>query len=270
MVVAGVDIGSVVTKVVILENRKIKSQVLHLTGADPKLAAELSLKEALKFAGFSLGEIAYIVSTGYGRRAIEFGDKTITEISCCARGALWLGAPLGKIRTIIDLGGQDTKVISLDEDGGIIDFVMNDKCAAGTGRFLEVIAGALQVNLEKLGELALHAKTPIPISSICTVFTESEVVSLIAQRRSKEDIVGGICQSIATRIVGMVREIGDKETIFFVGGGAKNLGIKRALENKLKVQVYVPEEPQFVIAQGAALFADEWVTAKSTTPTKTS
>lgn len=262
MVVAGVDIGSVVTKVVILENRNIKSQALHLTGADPKLTAEWTLKEALEIAKFSLDEIAYSVSTGYGRRAIRFGDKTITEISACARGALWLGSPLGKIRTIIDLGGQDTKVISLDEDGGIVDFVMNDKCAAGTGRFLEVIAGALQINLEELGELALISKAPIQISSTCTVFTESEVISLIAQRRNKEDIVGGICKSIAQRIAGMVREVGDKETIFFGGGGAKNLGIKRALENKLKMQIYVPQEPQFVIALGAALFAEEWVTKR--------
>lgn len=259
MIVAGVDIGSVVTKVVILENNQTKSQALNLTGADPKLAAELTLKEALRFANFSLDEIAYTVSTGYGRRAIEFGDKTITEISACAKGALWLGSPLGKIRTIIDLGGQDTKVISLDEDGGIVDFVMNDKCAAGTGRFLEVIAGALQISLEELGELALISKAPIEISSTCTVFTESEVISLIAQRRNKADIVGGICRSIASRIAGMVREVGEKETIFFNGGGAKNLGIKQALEDELKMQIYVPGEPQFVIAQGAALFVEEWV-----------
>lgn len=262
MVLAGIDIGSVVTKVVILENTKIRSQALNLSGADPKLTAELTLKEALRVTNFSLTEIAYTVSTGYGRRAIGFGDKVITEISACAKGALWLGSPLGKIRTIIDLGGQDTKVISLDEDGGVVDFVMNDKCAAGTGRFLEVIAGALQINLKELGELALISKAPIQISSTCTVFTESEVISLIAQRRNKADIVGGICQSIATRIAGMVREVGDKEAVFFNGGGAKNLGIKKALENKLKMQIYVPPEPQFVIALGAALFAEEWVTKK--------
>ncbi|HID93277.1 MAG TPA: 2-hydroxyglutaryl-CoA dehydratase [bacterium (Candidatus Stahlbacteria)] len=275
MITLGVDIGSVTTKVVLLKGDKILALVIRETGAYPKLAAEKALGEALSKASLSKTDIEYIVSTGYGRRAIDFGDRVVTEISACAKGALYTmerilecnsdvvgivaakSQTLHSVRTIIDLGGQDTKVISLNENGDIADFVMNDKCAAGTGRFLEVIAQALQVGLEDLGELSLKSKSPIPINSTCTVFAESEVISLIAQGKSKEDIIAGINYSIAERIVGMLRQVGEKETIFFVGGGAKNVGIRKALEDKTGLKVYVPTNPQFVIALGAALIASK-------------
>jgi predicted CoA-substrate-specific enzyme activase len=256
MITAGIDIGSVTTKVVVLKNKEILARAITPTGADPKVAAELAMKEASKLACLSMDDIEYIVSTGYGRRSIEFGDKVITEISANARGARFLGSPSGIIRTIIDLGGQDSKVIALEENGDIEDFVMNDKCAAGTGRFLEVIASALEVRLEDLGRLSLESKNPAKIDSTCTVFAESEVISLVAQGRNKEDIIAGLHVSIAKRIAGMVKQVGAREVIFFDGGGAKNIGIKKAIEKELGMEVYVPDEPQFVIALGAALIAE--------------
>ena len=185
MITAGIDIGSVTTKVVLLKEEKVIARVITSTGAHPALAAEEVLKEALKQVNLSRADIEYIVSTGYGRRSIEFGNRVITEISAAAKGASNLGSPWERVRTVIDLGGQDSKVISLDEETRVTDFVMNDRCAAGTGRFLETMASVLGVNLEELGEWSLKAKTPIQISSICTVFAESEVISLIAQGKSK-------------------------------------------------------------------------------------
>lgn len=259
MITAGIDIGSCTTKVVVFntENQRIISKVVRLTGSQPKVVAEELLKEALIQAEVSRKEVEYIISTGYGRRAIGFSNKTITEISCCAKGVSWYinQNQLTDIHTIIDLGGQDTKIILLDENNEIADFVMNDKCAAGTGRFLEVMADVLGVDADNLGDLSLKSKNPILINSTCTVFAESEVISLIAQGKNKEDIVAGICSSIAERTVSMVRQVGGKGCIFFCGGGAKNEGIKKALEIKLGLKVYVPDEPQFVVAVGAALMA---------------
>jgi predicted CoA-substrate-specific enzyme activase len=255
MIAAGVDIGSLVTKALILKDKQILSKALTPTGADPSSAAKETLGEALRKASLSIEEIDGIVSTGYGRRVVEFGGEVLTEISCCAKGAWWIGVPFGRIGTVVDLGGQDTKVISLSQDGEMVDFVMNDKCAAGTGRFLEVMAHALEVRLEDLGELSQRAKAPVVINSTCTVFAESEVISLVAQGKERADIIAGLHNSIAQRIVGMIKEVGERDMIFFAGGGAKNKGIHKALEDKLGKKVYVPDEPQFVVALGAALSA---------------
>lgn len=255
--VAGIDIGSVTTKVVVLAETKVIARTIAPTGAHPQAVAEKLLEEALKQAGLSMAEIGYIVSTGYGRRTIKFGTRVITEIGAAARGASFLSSPSGRIHTVIDLGGQDSKVISLGEKGEVVDFVMNDRCAAGTGRFLETMAAVLGVGLEEMGELSLKSKAPFQISSICTVFAESEVISLIAQGRSKEDIVAGIHASIAERIHGMITRVKAREMISFIGGGAKNIGVKKAVEDKLQMKVWVPQEPQFVIALGAALIARE-------------
>lgn len=255
MVCAGIDIGSVTTKAVILERDKILAKALVPTGAEPKKSAEKALDIALKEAGLTKNDLQSIVSTGYGRRTVDFSNSTVTEISCAAKGVIFLGSHMGKIQTIIDLGGQDSKVISLDETGKIVDFVMNDRCAAGTGRFLEVMSNILEVNLEDFGNLALKSNTSLKISSVCTVFAESEVISLIAQGKNKEDIIAGVCSAIAERIYKMVLQVGVKEIISFVGGGANNIGIKKAIEDKLKTKIWVPQEPQFVVALGAALFA---------------
>lgn len=258
MITGGIDIGSVTTKVVLLKEEKVIARVITSTGAHPALAAEEVLKEALKQVNLSRADIEYIVSTGYGRRSIEFGNQVITEISAAAKGASYSGlSPKERVRTVIDLGGQDSKVISLDEEGKVVDFVMNDRCAAGTGRFLETMTGVLGVNLEELGEWSLKAKVPIQISSICTVFAESEVISLIAQGKSKEDIIAGIHSSIAERICGMLSKVGTREVISFIGGGAKNIGVRKAIEDRLQMKVWIPEEPQFTIALGAALIAQD-------------
>lgn len=256
-IVAGIDVGSVTTKVVVLQGKEILAQAISLTKADPNLAVSSALAESLKKAGLSQNDLAFIVSTGYGRRAIEFGNKSVTEITANAKGAQFLGSPWGKIRTIIDLGGQDSKAIKLDENGQISNFVMNDKCAAGTGRFLEVIAQTLDIKLEDLGEFSLKSENPVNINATCTVFAESEVVSLITQRKKREDILAGLNQTIAQKIAGMTRPINPENVVFFDGGGAKNTGIRRALEEELDLKIYVPDAPQFVIALGAALIADE-------------
>lgn len=451
---AGIDVGAVSTKVVILKGEKILAKAIFPTKADPNLAARLALEKTLKESNLEKEEIKFIVATGYGRRAIEYGQKIVTEISCNAKGARFLGSPLGTIRTIIDLGGQDSKAISLDEEGNITGFAMNEKClpfyekifvlidgkprlmnigklveeelkivnkkvqinslpilikpkrkifavsfdpetfrityapvtklmkrkgdnvvlkitiegrkfayvskdhpmitltpggivrkkasnlkigdyipfakkiggtisqkrierlrlkshlaqlikgdihfakvtkiekisynsnfydiyevnpyhnfmhglgiftsncAAGTGRFLEVMANALDVRLEDLGELSLKSQNPIKINATCTVFAESEVISLIAQKKKKEDIIAGLHRSIAKRLAGLIREVGAKPIIFFDGGGAKNLGIKKALEEELGQKIYVPKDPEFVIALGAALIASELATSR--------
>lgn len=261
MISAGIDIGSSATKAVILKDKQMLSKAITPSRADPNQAAGFVLKEALKKA--DLSEVDVVVSTGYGRRAIDFIDETVTDITAGAKGAVFLGCPFNDVRTVVDLGGQDTKVITLDENGYVANFVMNDKCAAGTGRFLEFMAGVLETKIEDLGNLSLKSRNPLKINSTCTVFAESEVVSLIVQKKKKEDIIAGLHESIAKRIAGMVREIGAEEPVFFCGGGAKNVGIKKALENNLAMNVYIPEEPQFVIALGAALIAKELLLSKS-------
>ncbi len=255
MITAGVDIGSVATKALILSDKDILATAVVPTGSRPKNSANTVLELALQKAGIERAAVERMVSTGYGRRVVEFGDKTITEISACAKGTSFLGSPRGQVRTIIDLGGQDIKVITLDENGEITDFVMNDKCAAGTGRFLEVIAHALEVRLEDLGELSLKSQTSITINATCTVFAESEVISLLAQDVKKEDIVAGIHHSIAERMFAMAKKLGLREIVSFNGGGAKNIGLCAAMESKLGVKLYIPEIPQFVNSLGSALEA---------------
>jgi predicted CoA-substrate-specific enzyme activase len=255
MITAGVDIGSVATKALILRNHDILAREVLATGSQPRLAAKNALDKALQAAGLAMTDLAHVVSTGYGRRVVEFGEKTITEISACGLGTVFAGSPEGQVRTIIDLGGQDIKVIALGTDGDIQDFIMNDKCAAGTGRFLEVIAHALEVGLQDLGALALQSAKEVTINSTCTVFAESEVISLLSQDVRKEDILAGIHRSIADRILTMVLKMGQKDIVVFNGGGAKNQGLCRVLEDKLRTRIFVPAEPQFINALGAALEA---------------
>ncbi len=255
MITAGIDVGSVTTKCVLFDGKKVLGKALTQTKADPNLAAEFVYKKALEENKISKEKISFIVSTGYGRRAIDYGNTSVTEIMANATGAYWVGCPKGEIKTIIDLGGQDSKVIALEKGGHIRNFVMNDKCSAGTGRFLENMANVLGVSLEELGSFSLKSKNPIAINSTCTVFAESEIISLISKRAKKEDIIAGLHISISKKIVHMARELGVREPVFFDGGGSKNIGIKKALENALGVEIYVPENSQFIIALGAAIVA---------------
>jgi len=252
MIVAGMDIGSITAETVILQDNQMLSSSIVPTGANSRTAAERSLAAALKQASLRQEDLAAIVTTGYGRASFPSATKMITEITCHARGAFFVHP---ETRTVIDIGGQDSKVIRLDKQGRNVDFQMNDKCAAGTGRFLEVMARALEVKLEDLGRLSRSAQRTIKISSMCTVFAESEVVSLIADNQPKEVIIRGLHEAIADRILGMIRRVGVEEKVTLTGGVAKNEGVVQALEERLEVKVFVPPEPQIIGALGAALLA---------------
>jgi predicted CoA-substrate-specific enzyme activase len=255
MIVAGIDIGSITAETVILQEDRILAYSILPTGANSRSAAERSLAVALREAKIQKEDLLGIVTTGYGRASFPSADKMITEITCHARGAFFVHPDT---RTVIDIGGQDSKVIRLDGRGRNVDFQMNDKCAAGTGRFLEVMARALEVNLEELGKLSRSAPRTIKISSTCTVFAESEVVSLIAENQPKEVIIRGLHDAIAGRILGLVYRVGIEEGVTLSGGVAKNEGVVRALEERLGINLFVPAEPQIIGALGAALVARDW------------
>jgi predicted CoA-substrate-specific enzyme activase len=255
--VAGVDIGSLTTKVVILnaaEDGGVLSYRIVRSGGAFRKAMDRAVDEALESAGLRREDIRHAVSTGYGREIVPFSNSTVTEITCHARGVKHL---FPEVHTLIDIGGQDSKVIGIDERGGVSDFVMNDKCAAGTGRFLEVMAAALETEIGKLGDLSLRSEKQVKVSSMCTVFAESEVISLLSKECSKADIAAGIHDAIARRITGMVGQIGMREKVAMVGGVAKNTGVVRSLEKLLGTAFLIPEEPQITGALGAAIIAKE-------------
>ena len=254
--VAGIDSGSTSTDVVILDqNGKIKSTMIIPTGGGAMMSAEKSLAAAVEKAGIQEEDIVRIVTTGYGRAYIDSGDDSITEITCHAKGAHYLNP---NVRTIIDIGGQDIKAISIDEHGAVTNFLMNDKCAAGTGRFLEMMARTLGLSLEEMSTKGLEWKENIVISSMCTVFAESEVVSLVAQNKNVADIIHGLNVSVASKVGALAARLGKKNPgeYMMTGGVAKNQGIINALEEKnLEQKLYICDEVQLCSALGAALFA---------------
>jgi len=251
---AGVDIGSTMTKVVIV-NDAVLASVIGPTGPEHRKLANRVMEEALAKAKLAFEDITYVVATGYGRINVPFADKQITEISCHARGVAHL---LPEVRTVIDIGGQDSKGIKL-KDGRAVDFVMNDKCAAGTGRFLEVTAEELGVSLEDMGRLSLEAKHRVEISSTCTVFAGQEVVAKLSEGVALPDIIAGLHEAIATRIYGMLRRLKIEREVAMTGGGAKNIGLVKAMEAKLGFPVLVPPEPLLTGAIGAALLGRDIV-----------
>lgn len=260
MYVMGVDSGSTSTNAVILdENRNMKAFAVVRTGAKSGESANKILKEILDKAGLKKEDIAWIVSTGYGRVSIPFADETVTEISCHGRGAHYFNP---SIRTILDIGGQDSKGIKLNEQGEVTDFVMNDKCAAGTGRFLEMIARTLEVEIGELGPIALESTEEIEITSMCSVFAESEVISLIANNKEKADIANGICRAIANKSYSLLKRVGMEPNFMMTGGVAKNPGVIRAVEEKIGAKLYICPEPEIVGATGAALYALDRVKEK--------
>jgi predicted CoA-substrate-specific enzyme activase len=252
---AGVDIGSTMTKVAIINQTTLVS-VIGPTGPEHRKLANEVMEEALAKANLHFEAITYVVTTGYGRVNVPFADKQITEISCHARGVGYL---LPEVRTVIDIGGQDCKGIKLNDNGQAVDFVMNDKCAAGTGRFLEVTAEELGVNLEDMGRLSLEAKNKVEISSTCTVFAAQEVVAKLSAGAPLPDIIAGLHEAIATRIYGMVRRLKIEREVALTGGGAKNIGLVKALEAKLGFPALVPPEPLLTGAIGAALMGRDIV-----------
>lgn len=252
-IVAGVDVGSVTAKTVLLdEDQNILAAHVVYQGIVNEEAARRCFHETLQMIGINRSKVGFIVATGYGRDLVGFADLTITEISCHADGAAFV---LPGVRTVVDIGGQDSKVIGLDDNGVVLNFRMNDRCAAGTGRFLEVMAGALQLTLDQVGPLSLQSNAPAKVSSTCTVFAESEIVSLMAQGVPKMDIVAGMHLAIVRRLAGMVRGVGIRERVAMTGGVAQNIGAVGFLERELGTEIVVPEHPQIIGAIGAARFA---------------
>ena len=256
------------TKVVILNGGAIIASVIGPTGPEHRRLANQVMDDAVKKAAVSFQSLTYIVSTGYGRINVPFADKQLTEITCHAKGIFSL---FPEARTIIDIGGQDVKGIKINGGGEIIDFVMNDKCAAGTGRFIEVIADSLGVPLEKVGDLSLQSKNPAKISNICTIWAQQEVAANLAQGVPVSDLLAGVHQSLADRIVRMVNRLRVEEAIVVTGGGGKNKGLLKAISELLGNQILVPEEPLITGALGAALLGKEIAekARQSNTPLKT-
>lgn len=248
---AGIDIGSVMTKCVIVEDNRIITTAIARSGAMPEKIAENILQEALRKAGIEFSQLEKIVSTGYGRHVFSPAHKVVTEVSAAAKASFYLSGE--KACLVIDIGGQDTKTIEVDEHGEVIDFLMNDKCAAGTGRFLEMMAVVLGTDIYGIGRLAIQAENPVIINSTCSVFAESEVVSLLAHNEKKENIAAGLLNAIAARISTMMGHFRREIPVVFCGGGANIPGLKNCIEKISGREIQILENPQFVVAFGAAI-----------------
>jgi (R)-2-hydroxyacyl-CoA dehydratese activating ATPase len=252
MLTVGIDVGSISAKAAMVKDGGLLGSKVMLTGYNAKNAGEQVLADLLRELGLGRDAVDRIVATGYGRNSIDFADKAVTEITCHAVGAHFLDPA---VRCVIDIGGQDSKAIAMDNTGRVRDFAMNDKCAAGTGRFLEVMARALELDLDAFGEMSLKADRPAAISSLCTVFAESEVISLIAKGERRENIIAGIHESIASRVIAMASRVGISAPVMMTGGVARNIGVVRALEKKSGQSIRVSVHAQVNGAIGAALIA---------------
>jgi predicted CoA-substrate-specific enzyme activase len=251
---AGVDLGSTMTKIVIIdEDERVCATVIRHTGALHRRLANQVMKEALSAIEITINDVTYIVATGYGRVNVPFADHHFTELSCHARG---VSSIFPNVRLAIDIGGQDSKGLQI-KNGKLIDFVMNDKCAAGTGRFLEVLAHTLGLKVEDLGKLSLKAKSKIAISSPCTVFIQQEVANHLSNGVPIEEIVAGLHDAIASKVAKMVKKLKPEPDVVFTGGVAKNIGVVKALEENLQCHLLIPEEPLLSGALGAAILGKE-------------
>lgn len=257
---AGIDIGSTTIKIVLTdEEERLVAEYVCPTGSHFYKHTMAAFAHVLEQSNLSRKDISYVFSTGYGRKLYKEADDSISEISANGVGAGKIASEMGRLSTIINIGGQDLKIISLDDDGHVKNFAMNDKCAAGTGRFLDMTARNLEVEVDELGDYHLNSKgVPIIINSTCTVFAESEIIGLLANGRGKAEIIAGIHYSIAKRVVRLAKRVGSLgELIFFDGGPAMNKGLLTAIEDELMRKVVVPEKPQITTAYGAALIARE-------------
>lgn len=252
MLTAGIDVGSTATKAVLFDGEIISSVVMP-TGWNPREAGLEAFEKVMNQSKVASHQVKKIIGTGYGRISLPFIDKKVTEITCHAKGAAFL---FPSTRTVIDIGGQDCKVISTEENGIVSDFVMNDKCAAGTGRFLQTMTGILDMTLDELGQAAVEGD-PVQINSMCTVFAESEVIGLLAHGVPKEAIAAGVVKSIANRINGLRGRVACRETVTFTGGLAQNSHICYLISSELGVKFNNPAKPQIVGALGAAIIAQE-------------
>lgn len=254
MITAGIDFGAKNVKVVVLKDGKIVGKGTALTGFDLKIAAKDASEMALKAAGLKLEDIAHITETGIGQGSVEFAKDTISEVGANAKAGVKL---LPSARTIIDVGAEEARAVKCNESGSMEDFVVNERCAAGAGAFVEAMSRALEVELEKMGPMSLEATEAVPMNAQCTVFAESEVVSLIHAQTPKANIARAIHDAIAERVVSMVRRLGITEDVLLVGGLAYDVGFVDSMKRGLGVEVHVPENPEYVSAYGAALVAQE-------------
>ncbi len=252
--VAGVDIGSTTAKCALIEDGRIVGKSLAPVGVELVKDAERALEQALAEAGRDRGEVRVVTGTGYGRFKVTFGQFTVTEIGCHAKGAHFL---FPGTRLVLDIGGQDTKAIKVDPNGEVVDFAMNDKCAAGTGRFLDVCAGALGYDVSQIGALSLGARHPVKVTNTCTVFAESEVTSYVARGKDPKDILAGLYGGIVSRSLSLMQRVGVEPEVTFTGGVSKNEGMVRTLERRLALRVNVSPLSQYVGAVGAALYGLE-------------
>lgn len=253
-IVAGIDIGSRAAKVVIMKDDAIVSSTIRDTGPESVKTAYMAIGAALEGTGLSLDNMAYTVATGYGRVLVPFANENISEISCHAKGVTWY---FPSVKTILDMGGQDCKAINCDGGGTVTNFVMNDKCAGGTGRFLEMIAEVLNISLKDIGDVSLSSKNAIPFNTICAVFAKSEAITYLRKGIAKSDIMAGLHEAIAVRSVNLLRRISVEKDFTITGGISKNSGLVRKLTEKVGLQPLLCEDPQLAGALGAALFARE-------------
>jgi predicted CoA-substrate-specific enzyme activase len=253
MFIAGCDVGSLSAKALIMKNHDVLASHVIFAKPEPEESAREVMDRALEKAGLSLKDIAYCVGTGYGRNSIPFADSVESEIICHGKGAQWL---MPEVHMVIDIGGQDAKAIRLDDAGNVIRFAYNDRCASGTGRFLEVMAGAMGIALEDMGQISSRAKSPVSISNQCVVFAETEIISLINAGKELPEIVSGLHKSLAHRVAALARGIELDSEITMTGGVAKNTGMFTALEEALGVKLRkMTTDPQIIGALGAALIA---------------
>ncbi|MDD5476462.1 MAG: acyl-CoA dehydratase activase [Syntrophales bacterium] len=251
---AGIDLGSTMTKVVIVnEHGKTLAALIGPTGAEHRRLANKVMTDALAMAGVKFQDLSHVIATGYGRINVPFADRQITELTCHAKGVASL---FPAVRTAIDIGGQDAKGLKI-RDGNLVDFTMNDRCAAGTGRFLDVLVGTLGLKIEELGDVSLKSTEKLQVSNICTVFAQMEIMAWLSQGTALPDIVAGLHDAIAKRVVNMVKKLKIEPDVVFTGGVAKNVGVVKALEDYMGLKVYVPEEPLLTGALGAALAGRE-------------
>jgi len=259
MFVAGIDIGSRGSKAVIMEDNDILSYSICDTGPESVKTAQMTIAEALKGTGLSLDDLGYVVATGYGRVLVPFANTNISEISCHARGAHWY---FPSVRTILDMGGQDCKAINCDDRGRVTNFIMNDKCAGGTGRFLEMIADVLQVPLEEIGPLSLESTHDIPFSTVCAVFAKSEALALLKTGAAKSDILAGLHDAIAVRCHNLLKRVSIEKDFTITGGISKNPGMVDKIRRRVGMEPVLAPDPQIIGALGAALFARERAEAR--------
>ncbi|MFC1990090.1 acyl-CoA dehydratase activase [Chloroflexota bacterium] len=249
---AGLDIGSRTSKGLILDDENKSEWTIIETEPDIELTAQKVFEKVLDKAALSRDDIAHTIATGYGRVVVSFADS-VTEITCHAKGAVWFDP---EVRLILDIGGQDSKAICCNSDGKVVNFILNEKCAAGTGRYLERVAEAIGVSIDEIGPLSLQSNQPVQISSVCAVFAQNEVAGLLREGNPLANILAGVCQATVRRQLSLLRQVGLNGKLMFCGGVAKNIGVAKILEEHMG-KLYIPPEPQIVGALGAALIARE-------------